>query len=176
MHSGSKDQWAQGCLHSDALCLCIQLLSSVLRPVLPGVNKVGASSRDPKGRILLVPGTHYRKERLLSASGAEGKHNDSSPRQWPPRPSYLFLIKMRCKAFSSPSGTAVFPFERGLENTAPCTQIFASKDRRPCLSSRFFFSPVVVSEETRSQGFPGGGSTLSGWLGLPPPSPKEYCH
>lgn len=51
MHSGSKDQWAQGCLHSHALCLCIQLLPSVLRPVLPGVNKVGASSRDPKGRI-----------------------------------------------------------------------------------------------------------------------------
>lgn len=120
------------------LCLCTQLLPSVLCPVLPGVNKVGAASRDPKGRILLVPGTHYRKQRLLPTSGAEGKHNDSSsPSQWPPRPSYLFLIKMAMRHLFISFRNRRIPIWKGLENMAVWTQIFASKDRRPCLSSCF---------------------------------------
>lgn len=115
------------------LCLCIQLLPGVLYPVLPCVNKVGASSGDPKGRIVLVPGTHYRERRLLPSQGAEGKHNDNnSPHQWPPRPSYLFLIKMAMQHLSISFRDCCVPVWKGREKMALCMQIFASKGRRPC--------------------------------------------
>lgn len=105
----------------------------VVSPILSCVNKVGASSRDPQGWILLVPGSHYSNRRLLPASGPAGKHNDNnSPHQRPPRPSYLFLIKMAMQHLSISFRDCCVPVWKGLKKMAPCTQIFASKDRRPC--------------------------------------------